>query len=239
MNPGAADLVVREGFRRRAVEGVDVDAIQQFRNARGDRPGCVLQNVARQRIELPIVHPADNRLKLVGRHRQVVAPHDHITAGDIYVVPQGHYNRLPRLFNFTVVGDDGADGRGKARGKNSDLFAGANGPRDNPSRVSTKIAIRSDHALDQKPEINQVPIPCDVRTFERMQQGLPVVSGHLRTSDGDIVALERRNWDERDVVDAQLPRKIGVLLRDLPENQLGVVDQVHLVHGNHQMRHLE
>jgi hypothetical protein len=53
----------------------------------------------------------------------------------------------------------------------------------------------------------------------------------------DVVALERRDRDDLQVGDVELGRERGELPEDLVEDLLVVVDQVHLVHREHQVGH--
>ena len=55
----------------------------------------------------------------------------------------------------------------------------------------------------------------------------------MRARLDDVVALQRRQRDERDVVEADAVREVGVLLLDGVEHLVRVVHQVHLVDGDH------
>ena len=55
----------------------------------------------------------------------------------------------------------------------------------------------------------------------------------------DVVAVQRRDRDEREVVDVELAGEVGELVADLLEALLVVVDEVHLVDAQHEVRHLQ
>jgi hypothetical protein len=60
-----------------------------------------------------------------------------------------------------------------------------------------------------------------------------VVPGRARGGFHDVVALEAGQRDGGDVVEANLRRERAVVVLDTPERGLVVVDQVHLVDGQH------
>ncbi len=56
---------------------------------------------------------------------------------------------------------------------------------------------------------------------------------------GHVVAVQSGDRDEHEVVDVELARELGELVADLVEARLLVLDEVHLVHAQHEVLHLQ
>ena len=72
-----------------------------------------------------------------------------------------------------------------------------------------------------------------------VQQRRALVPRHVRRVRRDVVAVQRRDRDEREVVDVELAGELGELGADLVEALLVVVDEVHLVDAEHEVLHLQ
>src|SRR5581483_2807602 len=97
--------------------------------------------------------------------------------------------------------------------------------------------VRPDHVLHGEPHVDQVPVGRDVYVLQVVQQRRAVVPGHRGGPLHHVVAVQRRDRHERQVPDVQAGGE-GRELGGYPlEHGLRVVDQVHLVHGQHHVRH--
>ncbi len=76
-----------------------------------------------------------------------------------------------------------------------------------------------------------------MHVLQMMEEGRSVVPRHLGGAGDDVVAVQRRDRDDREVRRLQLGREGGELVRDRLEDVLGPVDQVHLVHTQDEVRH--
>ena len=75
--------------------------------------------------------------------------------------------------------------------------------------------------------------------FEVVQQRRALVPGELSLRLDDVVAVQRRHRNKRDVVHLELGREVAELVADLLETLLRPVDQVHLVDAHHEVRDAE
>ena len=73
-----------------AVEGVDVDAVQDLRDLGLDVARGVAQDVARCRVERRFAEPADACVKGLGALGLVVGADEHVSSAEVDVVREGH-----------------------------------------------------------------------------------------------------------------------------------------------------
>ncbi len=78
-----------------------------------------------------------------------------------------------------------------------------------------------------------------MQLLQMVQQRTAVVPGGAGRTRDDVVATERRDRDRGDVDDLELRREMPELLLDLLEDLPVEVDEVHLVHAQHQVRNLQ
>ena len=78
-----------------------------------------------------------------------------------------------------------------------------------------------------------------MHVFELVQQRRALVPRHVRGAVDDVVAEQRRDRDEREVVHVELGRELAELVVDPFEHLLVVVDEVHLVDAQHEVRDAE
>ena len=78
-----------------------------------------------------------------------------------------------------------------------------------------------------------------VHGLEVVQQRRPLVPRHVRRAVDDVVAVERRDRDERHVVEVEAGGELGELVADLLEAVSVVVDEVHLVDADDEVGHAE
>jgi hypothetical protein len=75
--------------------------------------------------------------------------------------------------------------------------------------------------------------------LEVADQRRAVVPAHRRARHDDVLASQRRHRDRRELFDADLGGEFPVILDNLLEAILGVVDEVHLVDGQHNVADAE
>ena len=73
-----------------AVEGVDVDAVEDLSDLRLNVARGVAQDVARRRIERRFAEPADSGIEGLGALGLVVGSDEHVASAEVDVVRQGH-----------------------------------------------------------------------------------------------------------------------------------------------------
>ena len=75
--------------------------------------------------------------------------------------------------------------------------------------------------------------------FEVVQQARALVPRRVVGTLDHVVAPQRRDRDEREVVHVELGRELAELVLDALEHRLVVVDEVHLVDAQHEVGHAE
>ena len=97
--------------------------------------------------------------------------------------------------------------------------------------------LRPHHLLHREPQLGERGQRGGVHRLQVAEHGRPVVPGHPRRPDRDVVALGRRHRDAVGVGHVEAAGQLRELGRDLGEPLLGVVDQVDLVDRQHDVRH--
>ena len=69
--------------------------------------------------------------------------------------------------------------------------------------------------------------------FQMLHERRPVVPGHLLCAGNDVVSMNRRYGDARDIGETDALREVAVIGFGLIEQLLRIVDQIHLVDGQH------
>jgi len=72
-----------------------------------------------------------------------------------------------------------------------------------------------------------------------VQQGGAAVPRRVGRVRDDVVAVQRGDRDEREVVDLELAREVREFGADLLEAVFVVVDEIHLVDAEHEVANLE
>ncbi len=86
-----------------------------------------------------------------------------------------------------------------------------------PAVVVVLVVARPDHVLHREPAVDEVAVGADVHLLEVVQQRRALVPRHVVGALDDVVALQRRDRDEREVVDVELRRELAELVLDLLE----------------------
>ena len=98
------------------------------------------------------------------------------------------------------------------------------------------VGLGPDHPLDGEAGVDQVPIGRDVDVLQVVEQGRALVPRHRQRALDDVVAMERRDGDELDVMHVQLGCPARELGLDALEHLLAVAHEIHLVDGHDEMR---
>ena len=244
----APDLVELElGGVGVAVQRVDVEPVLHPRHDRLGLARRVLDDVALVGLEGSVVgEPADHGLELGALVRPVTGPGDHLAADDVDLVVQRDRHRCGGrgLVQLRPARAPDRLDRGLPPGRHDhhvvvDL--------DDPTRdgsgegpvIQAVGALGADHVLHGEPDVGEVPVRGDVHVLEMVEQRRARVPGHGVRAVHHIVAPERRERHEGDVVDLELGGEVGELGADGLERGLVVVDEVHLVHGHHEARNAQ
>ena len=91
----------------------------------------------------------------------------------------------------------------------------------------------TEHILYRVAEVLQVGVVAGLYGFQILQQGGPVVPRGAGGLLYHVVAVEGRQGDALQVGNAQRLQERAILFYDAPEDLLGEVHQVHLVHRQH------
>ena len=126
-----------------AVEGVDVDAVQDLGDLGLDVARGVSQDVARRRVERRFAEPADAGIEGLGALGLVVGTHEHVAAAEVDVVRQGHGDAQgrERLVEGSVADKDLVDGAFLSAGQCHNLVAGLPNARCDAPCVTAKVAV--------------------------------------------------------------------------------------------------
>ena len=109
-----------------AVEGVDVDAVEDLRDLRLNVARGVSQDVARRRVERRFAEPADSGIEGLGALGLVVGSDEHVASAEVDVVRQGHCDAQRRegLVEGGVADEDLVDGAFLAARQSHHLVSG-------------------------------------------------------------------------------------------------------------------
>jgi hypothetical protein len=99
--------------------------------------------------------------------------------------------------------------------------------------------VRPDHRLHREAEVDLVAVGARVGRLQLVQERRAVVPVHVVGRVDDVVALQRRDGNERDVLHVQLLGEGLELGHDLAEAFLAVVHEVHLVDRDDHVRDLQ
>jgi hypothetical protein len=204
---------------------------------RAHRARRVLEQVAAAGAGGCVTEPADRRRQLPHRRGRVGDGRDQVTAADVQLVLQRDRDRerRGRLLERACRPLDRRDPRAGAAGQHRDLVADAQrAGRDLPG---VEPALGADHVLHRQPcgRLHAV----ERHRLEVRQQRLAAVPRHPLAPVHDVVAVQRGDRDERDVVEVQPRGPLEHLAHDRVERLLGVVDEVHLVHADHDVADTE
>ena len=230
------DRVQPQCFRGQMLQRVDVHLVFRLGHGGGDGLGAQLQQIGAARQHLGIRHPDQRRLELVGDLAGLVGLRDHVAARTVDLVLEGQGDGLTRdgQIQIAVMGDDGFDPRGLARGQHPDRIARTHAAGADLAGKAAEIQIGTVHPLHRHAEgiILHGGI-AQRRFFQMAQQRRPLIPRHMRAFLDDIVALQPGNRDRQKAVHADLLGEMAVIADDLIEPLGRVIDQIHLVDRQH------
>ncbi len=187
-------------------------------------------------------HPAHDRLEVAVDRRPVVRPADHVPARDVEVAvePDRHRHRCARLGQRPLGGVDRGDPGLLPAGQHDHGIARAEHAGGDLPGVAAVVGVarvrtRPDHPLHREPAVDQVAVRGDVDVLEVVKQRRTLVPGHVLRAVDDVLAVHRRDRDERDVGRLQAGAELAKVLLDLLEAHLRVAGQVHLVDAHDQV----
>ena len=97
------------------------------------------------------------------------------------------------------------------------------------------VVARPDDVLDREADVAHVAVGRDVDVLQVVHQRRARVPRHVLRAVDHVVAVQRRDGNQRDVRDLELRREVAEIGRDRLEGRLVVVDQVHLVDARDQV----
>ena len=127
-----ANGVERQCFRRKMLEGIDVDLIFGGLDRRGDGLCRELEPIRSPGKHGFIGHPDDGRFELIGDLRRIVGLRDHIAARAIDLAAEADRDRLAGdcQINIAIESDDSTHRRGLAGRYHTDLVSRLYRPAD-------------------------------------------------------------------------------------------------------------
>ena len=142
-----------------------------------------------------------------------------------------------RFVEFAIQRDNAFDRAILARRHDTDRIAWLHNTGGNQSGEAAEIEVWSIDPLHRHAERFFLRgIGRDLDILEMGDQGRAVIPGHIhRRRVGDIVALEARNRDRREILYANFCSKFAIFLDDIVKYVLVIIHQVHLVHRQHQI----
>ena len=193
------------------------------------------------RIEGALGEPHQGRGDVARGDRRVARGREHLAAADVDLVAeaQGDAERRGRVRDraFERV-DRGHAGRA-ARGEHHDLVARAHDAAGDEAGEAAVVEVGADHRLDGKAERLVGSRASNRERLEQAEQRRPAVPGGAVAGRDHVVPALRGHRDERDAVEVELGGEGGELALELVEARLCEVDEVHLVHGDDQLRDAE
>ena len=156
---------------------------------------------------------------------------DHVAARHVDLVGERDGHRLAGdgLVEVTVHRDDAIDTAGRPGRQHAHGVARTHGPADDLPGEPAEVEVGAVHPLHGHPEGLLGSLVGCRNGLEVSDQGRTVIPVRVLARRGDVVALQRRQRDERHLVEADLRSELAVLGLDAAEDRLGVVDEVHLV----------
>ncbi len=188
------------------------------------------------------MHPADLRGQLARHDRRVLRIGEHVAPADVEltVEPDRDRHRRHGRLERTVEALDRLDTRAPPRGEHDDLVARPpDTPRDRTAVAAIVVVARRhwpDDPLDGEAPLLEHAPGGELDALEVLEQRRPAVPGHRRPGLDDVLAVEGRERNGVQILQAEPLCEHVELGLDLHEAPGRVVDQVHLVHGHDDVR---
>ena len=98
------------------------------------------------------------------------------------------------------------------------------------------IGLWANHVLNRKASIDEIAVRCNVDLLEVVQQRWTLIPGHACRAVDNVVPVQRRHRDKSQVRDVELGSEVSELISDLLETLLVIIDKVHFVDRQNQVR---
>ena len=238
---GAADLVEAQCRRRVLRERVDVEPVGQPAYVGRYRACAELQQIGSAEAQRLVAHPDEVGGEAVIDRRPRAGMRQHVAAGDVDLVGerQRHGIAGARDVEVAVGGDDAGDGRGASGTGDDDGLADHHAPAGDRADEAAEVEVGPVDPLDRHAERPVAAPVGDVHGLEMGDQRRAAVPGHSRARFGQIVPVARRERDRGDVGEAETRGEAGEIGDDAVEHRLAVVDEIDLVHRQHDVADAE
>ena len=140
---------------------------------------------------------------------------------------------------IAVGGDDAGDMDAPARRLDDDLVARLDLAARDGAGIAAKIEMRPVHPLHGEAERLLALLARDVDRLEMSEQRRAAIPMHMRARVHHIVALERRDRNAGDRLEAERRGEAPEVLGDRVEARLIEIDEVHLVDGKRELADAE
>jgi len=207
---------------------------------------AVFEEILAPALERTRVHPAELGVELrAGAGQRRLQAHERTAATDVDIVRQhqGDGLRAEGLLARAVEGPDLFHRRDQSGGQGQHTLAHAHHAACDLSAEPAEVVQRGVlglvgpvDPLHREPELVEVVIAADVHRLQMAEQRRPLIPGRVLGVRHDIVAVERADRDEGDVLDAEPRQKLLERLADLLETRPAPADEVHLVDGDDDVR---
>jgi len=241
MKVAESDLVEIQGAAGSLLARVDVDLVLD----RGDRGchllGAELQEVAAAGQHRLVAHPKEMGGELVGHLGPGLGIDQHVASGDVdlLIEDDGHRIAGGGAREFAIGRDDALDRGGPAGLGHHHGIAGCHGASDDGTGKAPEIHVRTVDPLHGHGEGSRVVHHRDVDRLQMIDQDRAPVPGHIWARDRDVVALEGGKRNGCDFTEPEITRLGAVEIDDLLEPRLAPIDEVHLVHRQHDVADAE
>ena len=239
------DVVHGQLFGRDAFQGVHVQAVVDGGELGLRIARRVADQVGAGAVERGFRQPADGGVDFLDGSRGFFALDDHVAARAVDFVGQQQGDGLlgDAFVDVDAADLHGLDGGFEAVGQHGDLVADLDGARFDAAHEAAVVVqlrvggiLRAADVLHGEAELLGVFAVRGRGGFEDFEQGRAVVPVQAVATVHDHVAVERRERQEAHVVDADLGGEFEVVGLDLFVGFLRVVDEVHLVDGDDEVR---
>ncbi len=230
-----ADLVQGQRLCGQVLERVDVDLVLGLGDGRRGLLRADLDPVRAAREHRVVAHPDDGRLELVGHTRRGIGAREHVAAAGVDLVFErdGHGLTGDRARKVPAHGDHAGDAAFARRREDPHLVTGGDRAAHDRACEAAEVQVRAVDPLHRQPERRMRHVVLDRNSLEVTHQRRPVIPGHLRASILDVVAAQPGHRDRHRLGQIDLPREVAVFVDDGLEDLARAVDEVHLVHGQH------
>ena len=204
------------------------------------------QEIFFTRLQRSLIHPANAGVQIRTASGQIIEAYDHVAAAHVNVVFQAERHRLrtKRLRHRVVVIPDVFDGGLEADGQHHNLLSLAHDAAGDLSaqaaEVVQRVVGRTIWAIDPlngESQRAQIPVTCDVDSFQMREQVRAFVPRRIFRSVHHVVAVERADGNELHVAEhVELRQKTFNLVADFQEPILAPAHEIHFVDRDDEVR---